>query len=171
MAVYYTVPGLPAPFSEWQYVGPVSLTHPTAVFRAPWHGKIPVSHTTSNNTLGKPHHPHASLTALLPPPPAFLSQPETPIVQLGLSVELASVLSAMQPSDTREEELAMDSAKGIATDLHNFMSSFAQSTGKYGVKEDVLVIPTDCVDRWYKKFEAKAKREPFFWMRKDTGTR
>jgi len=138
VAVYYTVPGLPPPFSEWQYVGPVSLTHPTAVFRAPWHGKIP---------------------------------PDTPIVQLGLSVESAATLSTMQPSDTREEELAMDSAKGIATDLHNFMSSFAQSTGKYGVKEDVLVIPTDCVDRWYKKFEAKAKREPFFWMRKDTGTR
>lgn len=97
-----------------------------------------------------------------------LWQPETPVVQLGLSVEPAAVLAAMQPSDTREEELAMDSAKGIATDLHHFMSSFAQSTGKYGVKEDVLVIPTDCVDRWYKKFEAKAKREPFFWMRKDT---
>ena len=49
VAVYYTVPGLPPPFSEWQYVGPVSLTHPTAVFRAPWHGKIPVSNNNNNN--------------------------------------------------------------------------------------------------------------------------
>ena len=73
----------------------------------------------------------------------------------------------MQSSDAKEEDLAMDSAKGIAQDLHHFMSSFAQSTGKFGVKEDVLVIPTDCVDRWFIKFQAKHKREPFFWMRKD----
>jgi len=135
VAVYYTVPGLPPPFSEWQYVGPVSLSHPTAAFRAPWHGKIP---------------------------------PETPLVQLGLSVESASLLSTLQSSDAKEEDLAMDSAKGIAQDLHHFMASFAQSTGKFGIKEDVLVIPTDAVDRWFIKFQAKHKREPFFWMRKDS---
>jgi hypothetical protein len=82
-------------------------------------------------------------------------------------VESAALLASMQSSDAQEEDLAMDSAKGIAQDLHHFMSSFAQSTGKFGVKEDVLVIPTDCVDRWLLKFQAKHKREPFFWMRKD----
>ena len=88
-------------------------------------------------------------------------------MQLGLSVEPASVLASLQTSDAKEEDLALDSAKGIAQDLHNFMSSFAQSTGKFGVKEDVLVIPTDCVDRWLVKFAAKHKREPFFWVKKD----
>jgi hypothetical protein len=88
-------------------------------------------------------------------------------VQLGLSVEALYLLSSLQSSDAKEEDLAMDSARGIAADLHHFMSSFAQSTGRYGVKEDVLVIPTDCVDRWLLKFQAKHRREPFYWMRKD----
>ena len=92
---------------------------------------------------------------------------ETPAVQLGLSVEPLSALSSLPSSDAREEELALDSARGIAMDLHNFMSSFAQSTGRYGIKDDVLVIPTDCVDRWLLKFQHKHKLQPFFWMKKD----
>lgn len=89
------------------------------------------------------------------------------MVQLGLSVEPVSVLNQLASSDSKEEELAMESAKGIAQDLHNFMGSFAQSTGKFGIKDDILTLPTDCVDRWFKKFQDKHRREPFFWMKKD----
>jgi hypothetical protein len=93
--------------------------------------------------------------------------PDCPDVQLGISLESLETLSVQTPIDAKEEELAMDSAEGIAKDLFNYMSSFSQSTGQYKQLGDVLVIPTDCIQRWFNKFKTKHKMEPFFWMKKD----
>lgn len=129
VAVYYSLP----PFTGWDYVGPLSLDYPTAVFRAPWREKIPA---------------------------------DTPAVQIGLSVEEISSLKQMQPADQKEEERTLESAKGIAQDLYTFMASFAQSTGNAKQFGGMLVIPTNCIDKWYEKFLAKHKREPYFWLKK-----
>ena len=64
VAVYYSVPGLPAPFSEWQYVGSVSLSNPTAAFRAPWHSKIPVS-ASALQSMPRPRAWQMQLTSCL----------------------------------------------------------------------------------------------------------
>ena len=132
IGVYFNIPNHPV-YKDWQYIGPVLLTHPTASFRAPWYNQI---------------------------------DPLTPAVQMGLSVEAAAHLATLQISDQTESERALDSARGIAKHLYDFMSSYAQS-GKVTGQGDVLIVPTDCIDRWYKKFEDKHRREPFFWLRKD----
>jgi len=90
----------------------------------------------------------------------------TPGVQLGLSLDSLEALSKLPTSDAKEEEKQMDSAKGIAADLYKFMASFSQSTGQYQNLGNVLVIPTNCIDKWYKKFTDKHRLDPYFWMKK-----
>ena len=133
VAVYYALP----PFSDWQYLGAISLAYPTAAFRAVWRDKIPA---------------------------------DLPYIGIGLSVESLQTIAALQPTtaDTKESEATLDSAKGIAKNLYEYMASFSQNTGQYKQLGDVLVIPTNCVDKWFEKFQHKHKLEPYFWLKKDT---
>jgi len=72
----------------------------------------------------------------------------------------------LQPSDQKEEEKHMDSAKGIAQDLFNYMQSFSQNSGQFAHLGNVLVLPVNCIDSWFKKFMHKHSIDPFFWMKK-----
>lgn len=99
----------------------------------------------------------------------MILQPDTPCVQIGLSAEPVSALASLPSYAVREGEAALNSAKAIAADLYTFMASFAHSTARHnGLPNDVLVIPTDCIDRWYKNFEQKHRTKPFFWIKNRT---
>jgi ribulose-phosphate 3-epimerase len=50
-------------------------------------------------------------------------------------------------------------AKRVALDLFRFMESFNKGTAG-----DMLVLPTNCLELWYQKFEAKFRRNPEFLM-------
>lgn len=52
-------------------------------------------------------------------------------------------------------------AQKIATDLFHFMQSF--DTGGSGANH--LVVPTNVFDRWMKRFEARFRRDPNFFMK------
>jgi len=130
VAVYYSIPNM----QDWQYLGSISLTYPTACFRAVWRDKIPA---------------------------------DCPSIGIGLSVETAATVAQMHPADTKEESRTMDSAMGIAKNLYEFMASYSQNTGQYKQLGDVLVIPTNCIDKWMAKFQQKHKMEPYFWIKKD----
>ena len=54
-------------------------------------------------------------------------------------------------------------AHKIAVDLFNFMSSFSTSTDR-----SLMVIPTNLLDRWIERFEAKYRRDPNFMMKAST---
>lgn len=74
---------------------------------------------------------------------------DLPCIGIGLSVESLPTLAALQPTtaDTKESEATLDSAKGIAKNLYEYMASYSQNTGQYKQLGDVLVIPTNCVDK------------------------
>lgn len=76
--------------------------------------------------------------------------PDTPALGIGLSVESAQAVSQLAPADAREEERTMDSARGIAKNLYEFMASYSQNTGsvcqsrmraeaKRGVADDTVL--------------------------------
>lgn len=52
-------------------------------------------------------------------------------------------------------------------DLFRFMESFQDTvTGQsVGRRADQLVVPTNCLDRWFSKFQAKFRRDPEFLTR------
>ncbi|KAJ9703071.1 hypothetical protein PVL29_004724 [Vitis rotundifolia] len=71
--------------------------------------------------------------------------------KIGVSVEdLAALPSLDVAAEKRIERLAMK----VGENLFNFMQSFC------GVDGSKLVVPMDILDRWFKKFSERAKRDP-----------
>ncbi|KAF5791144.1 putative OPI10 family protein [Helianthus annuus] len=71
--------------------------------------------------------------------------------KIGVSVEdLASLPSLDVAAEKKIERLAMK----VGENLFNFMQSFC------GVDGSKLVVPMDILDRWFKKFQERAKRDP-----------
>ncbi|WZZ06228.1 hypothetical protein YC2023_092149 [Brassica napus] len=78
--------------------------------------------------------------------------------KIGISVEDAASLPSLDVAAERKiERLAMR----VGENLFNFMQSFC------GVDGSKLVVPMDILDRWFKKFQERAKRDPVY--RKDFG--
>ncbi|CAH1412379.1 unnamed protein product [Lactuca virosa] len=71
--------------------------------------------------------------------------------KIGIFVEhLASLLSLDMASEKRIDRLAVK----VGENLFNFIQSF------YGVDGSKLTVPMDILDRWFKKFQEWAKRDP-----------
>ena len=92
-------------------------------------------------------------------------RPSVGSVRIGLSVEPLDVLKQMVPSDIKEEEAVMENASGIAKDLFTYMSSFTKDAGEQ--HGNMLVIPVNCIDLWLKKFTAKHRAVPYYWLKKN----
>ncbi|KAK9069402.1 hypothetical protein SSX86_011310 [Deinandra increscens subsp. villosa] len=119
-----------SPGSPFLFVGAVTLARPSAVLSLPW--PEPGGDGLNN------HH----LTA---PDAAPLS------AKIGVSVEdLSSLPSLDVTAEKKIERLAMK----VGENLFNFMQSFC------GVDGSKLVVPMDILDRWFKKFQERAKRDP-----------
>ncbi|KAF2596375.1 hypothetical protein F2Q68_00008393 [Brassica cretica] len=73
--------------------------------------------------------------------------------KIGISVEDAAALPSLDVAAERKiERLAMK----VGENLFNFMQSFC------GVDGSKLVVPMDILDRWFNKFQERAKRDPGF---------
>ncbi|CAL0315697.1 unnamed protein product [Lupinus luteus] len=119
-----------SPGSPFLYVGAVTIARPSAVLSLPW-----------PDPGGSDGTGQLQLTAD--------AQPLT--AKIGVSVEdLASLPSLDVVAEKRIERLAMK----VGENLFNFMQSFC------GVDGSKLVVPMDILDRWFKKFQERAKRDP-----------
>ncbi|PIA63689.1 hypothetical protein AQUCO_00201204v1 [Aquilegia coerulea] len=71
--------------------------------------------------------------------------------KIGISVEDITTLPTLDVSAQKKiEHLALK----VGENLFNFMQSFC------GVDGNRLVVPMDILDRWFKKFQEKATRDP-----------
>ncbi|GLJ46609.1 hypothetical protein SUGI_0982080 [Cryptomeria japonica] len=85
------------------------------------------------------------------PPDKVLSVYIQSPAKIGVSVEDLSMIPALNVSQQqRIEHLAMK----VGENLFNFMQSFCSMDG------NKLVVPSDILDRWFKKFQERAKRDP-----------
>ena len=73
-------------------------------------------------------------------------------VQIGVAVESPEFAANLKSIEPRDD--VADVALNVASNLHSFVSSFGAN------------IPADVVDRWIKKFEAKYRRDPTFFLRR-----
>ncbi|CAL5219406.1 g1234 [Coccomyxa viridis] len=79
-----------------------------------------------------------------------------PAVQLGVSLEpLEEVVQREGTKLASRQEFA----KRVALDLFRFMESFNK-----GVQGDTLILPTNCLELWFQKFDSKFRRNPEFLM-------
>jgi hypothetical protein len=79
-------------------------------------------------------------------------------VVLGVSMERLEEIQNL-PSESFDSRLF--AAQKIATDLFHYMQSFDTGTGGSGQ----LVVPNNVFDRWMKRFEARFRRDPNFFMK------
>ncbi|XP_042037136.1 protein OPI10 homolog [Salvia splendens] len=81
-----------------------------------------------------------------------LTADSTPLsAKIGVSVEDLPTLPSLDVAAERKiERLALK----VGENLFNFMQSFCAVDGSK------LIVPTDILDRWFKKFQERAKRDP-----------
>ncbi|OIW02635.1 hypothetical protein TanjilG_24086 [Lupinus angustifolius] len=119
-----------SPGSPFVFVGAVTVARPSAVLSLPW------PDPGCSDGSGQ-----LQLTA----------DAQLLTAKIGVSVEdLASLPSLDVAAEKRIERLAMK----VGENLFNFMQSFC------GVDGSKLIVPMDILDRWFKKFQERAKRDP-----------
>lgn len=79
-------------------------------------------------------------------------------VQIGVSLEPYEELVQKEGGKLKAKETF---AKAVALNLFHFMESF----GGVGQQANQLVVPTDCIDRWFMKFSQRFRRDPDFLTR------
>nr|ABK25938.1 unknown [Picea sitchensis] len=98
--------------------------------------------------------PSAVLTLCWPEPGGQmqLTSDSVPLTaKIGVSIEDLNAIPALNVGhQQRIEQLAMK----VGENLFNFMQSFCT------MDSNKLVVPTDILDRWFKKFQERAKRDP-----------
>lgn len=146
----------------YELLGHVSNNTPSAVFRTGW----------------SEHEQTVELGTMNPPIPV--------IVTIGLSIEPLSQIQNYSPSSVPSSpnnnfntmttttpattggaptEQRLFVAQKIASDLYTFMQSF--DTGA-GIGQQTMVVPTNIFERWYKRFEARFRRDPNFFLKSST---
>jgi hypothetical protein len=84
-----------------------------------------------------------------------LTQPGA--IKLGIALE---PLSELQQKEGSKLNAKADFAKLVALNLFHFMQSFGvQQAG------DQLLVPANCIDRWFRKFSDRFRRDPDFLTR------
>lgn len=83
----------------------------------------------------------------------------SPMLQLGVALEpLVTIENLELAGGAGAERRAF--AHKIARDLFKFVASFSNS-----VRGDTLIVPTNVLDRWIEKFDAKYRADPAFMMK------
>jgi len=81
-------------------------------------------------------------------------------INLGISLEPQDVVRNIeQTSKANQESKRFGFAMKLAQDLNNFVMSFVKNVPGQG---EVIVLPTDAMQKWMARFESKYKRNPDF---------
>jgi len=89
---------------------------------------------------------------------------------LSMSAQIGVSIEPLQAVSHREETVAgskEEFAKRVAMDLFRYMESFQDSiSGQVvGRRGDNLVVPANCLDKWFAKFQSKFRRDPDYLTR------
>lgn len=132
--------------SGFELLGSLTSDKPSEIFRTGW-------------------SEHDQFLAIPPNTPATIT--------IGVSMEPMDTIRNLQQQSSQVNNATPITGGGtasrrpmvaqkIAQDLYNFMQSF--DTGESSNKGN-MVVPTNIFERWWKRFEAKSKRDPNFFLK------
>jgi hypothetical protein len=129
--VYWSV----KPYSNWSYIGSLTVQNPTAFFSSPWASTNPLEAIDP------------ALVAVAGPPQG---------IQIGVSLETLDALANLSNAEIKlpERSVGVDAVM-IAKNLINYVSSLA----------DVPPGLIKCLEKWAEKFNAKLARDPKFYLK------
>ena len=130
-----------SPKSEFQLLGALTPTKPSAVFRTGW-------------------STHQTLLDLIESSSQYGVQ-----ITIGLSLEPMQSVQNLEGMEKGGVQDRQHVGKKIALDLFQFLKSFDDSSGNGGARAGWMTVPTNVFDRWWKRFEAKIQRDPNFFMK------
>jgi hypothetical protein len=134
----------------------------------------PTSWLLDFSTLSLPSTPRSAVVFLLPPAAAALPPGKAVAVYYQAAANrpfaFLGALGPTRPSATfrlpeagdepeppaPEEQRAERVALRVGENLFNFMQSFCAADG------GKLIVPTDIMDRWFRKFQERAKKDPSY---------
>lgn len=136
------------PYQDWKYLGYLTNTKPSAIFRLQTKGGAGGSGGAIDVDMGT-------------------ERDDNVVAQIGISIEplnviesrVAGLSAAVVPSSSSSGVSFQDMqefATKMCSNLFNYLRSFAtQSTGD--------MIPGSALDKWYENFQRKIKNDPNFW--------
>lgn len=89
------------------------------------------------------------------------------VAQIGIQLMDLSTIQTQLNIPTQESGAQINDfvtyAQKMLLSFYNFVSSFAQEVMNHATGQMEKIVPLSILDRWYQNFEAKLKRDPYFW--------
>lgn len=137
-SVYFSWPNPCGP-PTWLYLGHISNTKPSAIFR-----------------IGKQKHDDVSAHS-------FGMQQFSHVAQIGISVEQLSLIALQTPASTTSPS-NVDSFTEFTTKMvenfYNYVASFATQLSPNSSNS---YVPLNCLQQWYVTFQRRLEQNPTFW--------
>jgi len=153
-AVYFSWPS-PDGAPMWHYLGAISNSKPSAIFKISGLKSSVISSQNLNNS--------------------FLQQSEMQRVsheaQIGISAEPLAVISGMteaQNSAVSKQAWQLQFAEAMCESVHNYASSFSRPLGElYGGDHSAgeAFVAVGTLVSWYTTFKRKLSIDPNFWKK------
>uniref|UniRef100_U5EY44 Protein opi10 log n=1 Tax=Corethrella appendiculata TaxID=1370023 RepID=U5EY44_9DIPT len=139
--VYFSWPDPNAP-PNWQFLGYISNSKPSAIFKI---GQLKKLHEISNNSNS-----------------VFGSNlPISHLAQIGVSVESESSLLQMTPATSANTYLQF--GQKMLENFFNFVSSFSLTQSQMVPNPNEAFVPLNSVQTWYSNFQRRLEQNPNFW--------
>jgi protein Hikeshi len=121
----------------FELLGAITASQPSAVFQTGWSENEQLAELLSSQNSGMV------------------------TITIGLSLEPVSNIQNIGALNSKVEQGKLYVAQKIAADLFKFMQSF--DTGTSG--SNMMVVPNNVFDRWFRRFENRFRRDPNFFLK------
>lgn len=142
-AVYFSWPDPQNP-SKWQFLGHMSNSKPSAIFKI--------------SQLKKLHEMEAMESMML-----FGTSDVSHIAQIGVSVEPEESVMAQVPASTNDVETTYVFGKKMLENFVNFASSFSVRQCEMQPNPVENYVPMSTLNTWFTNFERRLQQNPTFW--------
>lgn len=141
--MYFSWPDPSAP-PNWQFLGYISNTKPSAIFKI---SSLKKNHEFENSNLS-----------------IFGVDKISQVAQIGISVEPLTVieqLTSIVPTVTTDSRVEF--IQKMVTHFINFVSSFSVTQAQMTPNPTENFVPLSSVQSWYETFERRLQQNPNFW--------
>lgn len=141
-AVYFSWPDPHNP-SKWQFLGHISNSKPSAIFKI--------------SQLKKLHEIEALESMML-----FGAADVSHIAQIGISIEPEVDILAQVPTNN-DAETTYIFGKKMLENFVNFSSSFSVRQAEMLPNPSEIYVPLSTLNNWFTNFERRLEQNPNFW--------
>lgn len=141
--VYFSWPDPNSP-PKWQYLGHISNSKPSAIFKISQFKKL---HEIEDSAMSE----------------LFGSSQISHIAQIGISIEPESSIIQQTPSVTSDANTYYVFGKKMLENFVNFASSYTVSQSQMSPNLSETYVPLSTLMNWFTNFQRRLEQNPNFW--------